>query len=83
MVVDTICFQPYRQLGDKSLAEVVAFRPPHEAMTREAASRIAAGSDPGIIPARFLVGATRWAFDNDLAPPERIARNFYQALVRR
>lgn len=83
LVVDTICFQPYHQLGGKSLAQVVCFRPPHEAMTREAAARIAAGNDPGIIPARFLVGATRWAVDRKLAPPDRIARNFYQALVRR
>jgi hypothetical protein len=83
LVVDTICFQPYRQFGGKSLAQVVCFRPPHEAMTREAAARIAAGNDPGIIPARFLVGATRWAVDRKLAPPDRIARNFYQALVRR
>ena len=52
-------------------------------MTGEAARRIATGTDPGIIPARFLVGATRWAVDRRLAPPAAVARNFYQALVRR
>ena len=83
LVVDTICYQPYHQLGDRSLAQTVAFRPTHERMTREAAERIAAGTDPGIIPARFLVGATRWAVDRRLASPGRITRNFYQALVRR
>jgi hypothetical protein len=83
LVVDTICFQPYEQLGGKSLAQVVCFRPTHEQMTAEAGARIAEGTDPGIIPARFLVGAARWAVDHELAPPGRIARNFYQALVRR
>jgi hypothetical protein len=83
LVVDTICFQPYHQLGGKSLAHVVCFSPLHEAMTREAGARIAVGTDPGIIPARFLVGATRWAIDQNLGAPERIADHFYQALVRR
>lgn len=83
LVVDTICFDSYRQLGSRCLAEVVCFRPTHQQMTEEAAGRIASGTDPGIIPARFLVGATRWAVDHNLAPSDRIARNFYQALVRR
>ena len=77
LVVDTICFAPYTQLGNKGLADVSRFRPTHEAMTREA------GTDPGIIPERFLVGATRWAVDRRLAPPGRITENFYRALVRR
>lgn len=83
LVVDTICFQPYPQLGDKSLAEVVRFSPAHQEMIQEAGQRIAAGVDPGIIPARFLVGAARWAVDNNLTPPERIAHNFYQELSTR
>ena len=82
-VVDTICFQPYRQLGNKSLIEVVHFRPVHQKMVAEAAQRIAGGIDPGIIPARFLVGAARWALSEGLAKPERITRDFYQALVAR
>jgi hypothetical protein len=83
LVVDTICFQPYRQFGGKRLADVVMFNPNHQKMIEEAAGRLSAGNDPGIIPARFLVGATRWALDHNLAPPGRIARNFYQALIDR
>jgi hypothetical protein len=83
LVVDTICFQPYRQLGDKSLAQVVRFTPGHQKMVQEAARRLAAGTDPGIIPARFLVGATRWAVDHKLARPGRITGNFYQSLSKR
>ncbi len=83
LVVDTICFQPYRQLGDKSLAETAHFQPDYQKIIQEAAQRIAAGTDPGIIPARFLVSASRWALDQKLAPPGRITRNFYQALAKR
>lgn len=83
LVVDTICFQPYPQLGDRSLAEVVRFRPTFVPMVAEAAQRLSAGNDPGIIPARFLVAAARYALDQRLAAPERIARNFYRALGAR
>lgn len=82
-VVDVICFRPYRQLGGKSLAEVVSFTGRHQAMVREASHRLAEGVDPGIIPERFLIGAARWAHDRRLASPAVISRNFYQALGRR
>jgi hypothetical protein len=83
IVVDTICYQPYAQLGGKSLAEVVHFEQSHQQMVKEAGQRIATGTDPGIVPARFLVGAARWALDNQLARPGRITANFYQALIKR
>lgn len=83
LVVDTICFQPYAQLGDKSLIQVTHFRPTHQEMVAEAAQRLAMGTDPGIIPARFLVGAARWALSRQLASPERIAQNFYTELAKR
>ena len=83
LVVDTICYQPYEQLGGKNLAQVAGFKPGHQQMIQEAAGRLSAGDDPGILPARYLVGATRWAIDRRLAPPERIVRNFYQALAER
>lgn len=83
LVVDTICFQPYPQLGAKALADVTRFRPDHYQMAEEAAARLARGTDPGIIPARFLIGAVRLAFDRRLAAPDVIARHFYRALVQR
>jgi hypothetical protein len=83
LVVDTLCYQPYAQLGDKSLSGVFSFNRVHEQMTLEAAQRLARGVDPGIIPARFLVAAARHALDKRLASPERIARNFYEALEQR
>jgi hypothetical protein len=52
-------------------------------MTLEAAERLAAGTDPGIIPARFLIGSARYALDHKLARPGVITENFYTELARR
>lgn len=82
-VVDTICYQPYAELGNKSLAQVIPFGPKEQSMIEEAAGRFAANTDPGIIPARFLIGAARVALERKLARPGVIAENFYKELVRR
>lgn len=83
VAVDAMCFRPYPSLGDKSYAAVVRFGEKEQQMTEEAAKRLAAGVDPGIIPARFLVGAARIALDRKLARPGVIAKNFYLELARR
>jgi hypothetical protein len=83
LVVDTVCFQPYAELGDKSLSQVIRFGAKEQTMTEEAARRLAAGNDPGIIPERFLIGAARFALDHRLARPGVLMANFYQELARR
>lgn len=83
LVVDTICFTPYKQLGNKTLAEVAGFKPQHQRMIQEAGERLATGNDPGIIPERFLIPASRWALDRRLAEPRVITEHFYRALSRR
>lgn len=83
LVVDALCFRPFPQLGRRSLAQVLPFGTKEYAMQLEAAERLAAGTDPGIIPARFLIGATRSALDRRLARPGVITRNFYTELARR
>jgi hypothetical protein len=83
LVVDTVCFRPFPTLGNKSLAEVIRFERKEQQMIEEAARRLAAGIDPGIIPARFLIGATRVALDKRLARPGVVMQNFYQELTRR
>jgi hypothetical protein len=83
LVVDTICYQPYATLGDKRLAEVIRFAPKEQQMVEEAARRLARGTDPGVVPERFLIGATRFALDNRLARPGVITENFYKELSRR
>ena len=83
LAVDTMCYRPYPSLGNKSLAQVIRFEKKEQQMIDEAARRFAAGVDPGIIPERFLIGATRVALDRRLARPGVIAENFYKELVRR
>lgn len=83
IAVDAMCFRKYPSLGIKSLAEVIHFGTKEQEMTEEAARRLAAGVDPGIIPARFLIGAARIALDRKLARPGEITGKFYQELARR
>jgi hypothetical protein len=83
IVVDTVCFQPYAELGNKSLSQVIRFAPKEQTMIAEAAKRLSAGTDPGIIPARFLISATRFALDHRLARPGVITEHFYTELARR
>jgi len=83
LAVDAMCYRPYPSLGDKSLAQVVSFNDKDRQMTEEAAGRLAAGVDPGIVPARFLIAAARIALDRKLARPGVIAKNFYLELARR
>lgn len=83
LVVDTICYRPYPSLGDKTLAQVIRFERKEQQMIEEAARRLAAGNDPGIIPERFMIGAARFALDNRLARPGVITKNFYRELARR
>jgi hypothetical protein len=83
VVVDTICYQPYQELGDKRLSEVIRFGQKEQQMVEEAARRLASGNDPGVVPERFLIGASRFALDNRLARPGVITENFYRELARR
>jgi hypothetical protein len=82
-VVDAVCYTRFPSLGDKSLREVINFEPRHQSMIDEAAMRLAKGTDPGVVPERFLIGAVRVAMDRRLASPEQLMQNFYQQLSRR
>lgn len=81
LAVDAMCFQPYRSLGNKSLAQALNFGSKEQQMIEEASRRLAAGIDPGIIPERFLIGAVRLGMDRRLARPEVLTKNFYKALA--
>jgi hypothetical protein len=82
-VVEAVCFTPFPSLGDKALRSVIFFEPRHQLIIEEAAGRLARGTDPGVVPERFLIGAVRTALDRRLAAPERLMRNFYVELSRR
>jgi hypothetical protein len=81
LAVDAMCYQPYRSLGNRSLAQVLNFGHKEQQMIEEASRRLAAGVDPGIIPERFLIGAVRLALDRRHARPEILTRTFYRALA--
>lgn len=83
LVVDALCYRPFKEIGDKSLAEVYRFGQKEQRMIEEAARRLATGDDPGIVPERFLIGAARFALDSQLASAERIKEKFYSELSRR
>src|SRR5215467_13587067 len=82
-VVDTLCFRKFNELGNRSLAGAITFGAKEHQMTLEAAERLAAGTDPGIIPARLLIGSARFALDHKLARPGVITKNFYTELAWR
>jgi hypothetical protein len=82
IVVDAVCYRPFAALGGKCLSEVLPFQRKEQQMIEETAGRLAAGTDPGIIPGRFLIGASRVALERRLARPGVITRNFYTALAR-
>ena len=81
IAVDAVCYQPYKSLGNRSLAKVLNFGQKEQQMIEEASRRLAAGVDPGIIPERFLIGAVRLALDRRYARPEVLAKNFFRALA--
>jgi hypothetical protein len=81
--VDAMCFTPFKALGKKCFSQVIRFEPKDRDMTEEAARRVASGSDPGIVPERYLIGASRIALNRKLARPGVIMQNFYKELVRR
>jgi hypothetical protein len=83
LVVDAVCFRPFPELGNRALAQVFRFAPKEQNLVDEAARRLAAGTDPGVVPERFLIGAARVALDQRLAQPDEIARQFYLELARR
>ncbi|MCG6904394.1 MAG: hypothetical protein LJE68_17120 [Rhodobacter sp.] len=82
-IVDVLCFKPMDAYGGKALSQVVRFRPQDLITVREMAQRLASGTNPGIAPERFFIGAAREAMDQRLATPEQITRNFYTALTGR
>jgi hypothetical protein len=83
-IVDAVCFQPFPQLGGSSLVRVLsAFAPKDHELVEEAARRLAAGTDPGVLPERYFIGAARTALQRRLARPEVVTGNFYRHLARR
>ncbi|MDA3625807.1 hypothetical protein OU415_10195 [Saccharopolyspora sp. WRP15-2] len=82
-VVQAMCFTSYPTLGDRKLAQVLRFEPKEQRMVEEVAERLACGVSPGVAPERFLIGAVRYALEQRMAPPKRLASFFVEELGRR
>ncbi len=82
-VLRAVCDTAYPSLGSRTLSQVLRFQPKEQHMVEEAARRLAQGDDPGVVPERFLIGATRFALDRRLAGPEELTRTFFRELARR
>lgn len=63
-IVDEIAYQPRRALAEQTLAGVIPFRRDDQAAIRRSGMLLAAGRPPEDIPARFLVGAARYAIES-------------------
>lgn len=83
LAVDTMAFQPYKQFANKGLAQVLKFGPKEMEIVEQAGRQLASGQELGAVPARFMIGAARFALDNRLATPQAITDNFYKTLGRR
>lgn len=83
LVVDTMVFKPYKQFGNKSMAQLIPFGLSQMGMIEYASECLGAGKDPGTIPPRFMIGAARLALDRRLASPQSITDHFYRILGRR
>lgn len=79
--VIALCFTPHRAYGGKRLIDVVRFLPKDQDIVAEAAHRLAMGTNPGIVPERYLIAAARVALDKKLATPDQITNNFYNVLL--
>ena len=73
-----LCYRRFAAIGNKTLSEVYRFGQKEQRMIEECARRLAAGTDPGIVPERFLIGAARYALDNQLAERRRYPRRLLQ-----
>jgi hypothetical protein len=83
LAVDTMVYQPYKQLAGKPLAKIVSFGPQQMATIKQAGLQLAKGADPGVIPPRFMIGAARYALDQQPQKAQAITSTFYGTLGRR
>lgn len=78
-VVDEIAFQTRRNLAQRALVDVIAFRPLDEQAIRAGARELERGGAPEL-PPRFLVSAAHYALEGGRIPPQRLAHAVIEQL---
>lgn len=81
-VVDEVAFQPRRGLAQRALADIIPFGPNEEHRIHRGALALAQGQIPKDLPPRFVVSASRVAFEQRLAAPAAIAKTVVGHLTR-
>ena len=81
-VVDEVAFQPRRGLAQRALADIIPFAKEDERRIHQGARELAQGRVPSALPPRFVVSASRVAFEQKWAPPGVIAKTVVRHLTR-
>lgn len=81
-VVDELAFQTRRGLGHRALVDVIPFRADDEAAIRQAAPALLQGEVPRGLPPRFVVSASRYAFERGPRSAQELARVVLRHLAR-
>ncbi len=81
-VVDEIAYQTRRGLGQRTLSDVVPFTEADQREILRVARALGEGQVPAALPPRFLISASRYAFDERFAPAERISNLVLEHLAK-
>lgn len=81
-VVDEVAYQTRRGLAQRALADAVPFGREEQRCVKEAARAIGRGEYPAGLPPRFAVSASRYAFEEERAPPSEIAHTVLRHLAQ-
>lgn len=81
-VVDELAFQTRRGLGHRALVDVIPFRRADEAAIVRAAPLLLAGRVPRELPPRFVVSASRYAFERGPRSSQALAHTVLRHLAR-
>jgi len=80
-VVDEIVFQTRRNLGQKSLADVIRFTPDDEQAIQAGARQLVQGKVPDL-PPRFLVSASSYALASGKVSPQHLSHQVIDHLTQ-
>lgn len=73
-IVDEIAFQTRRNLGQRSLADIIAFDAEDQAAILAGAKRLTQGQVPELLPPRHLVSAAGYALAKNKIPPQQLSQ---------
>jgi hypothetical protein len=82
IMAQVCCYTREAAYGGRMLSEVIRFSHRDMGLVKEAADRLLAGENTGVLPERFLIAAAQVAIRTRKSTPAQVAKNFYLALGR-